>query len=73
LSRREPWEAADVQCPFYIESEKTKIKCEGFLEESTVTLAFRQKTSKEKYMGTFCAGPFQNCSVYQQTMTKYKS
>ena len=66
--RKESWKAADVKCPFYIKDNHSTIECEGFLDGTTEILRFPYTTDKNKHMGIYCVGKYNNCSRYQNTM-----
>lgn len=69
--RQESWKAADVKCPFYLRDSSTTLECEGFDEGMIVTLNCRTKEKKNKHMGIYCAGGYDHCPVYNNTMSKY--
>lgn len=71
MSRSEPWEAASVQCPFYLESGKNSIACEGHAEGIVTVSKFRLIQQKDEYMGARCIGDYKGCPVYIEAMKKY--
>ena len=67
--RKESWTDADVRCPFYISEDKAacSISCEGF-EKGVKTLSrFRSRPHKDRHMGAFCVGEYEQCPVYRCT------
>lgn len=71
MSRKETWEAASVACPFYLESYKNSIACEGHANGIKMISKFRQIQQKEEYMGEHCTENYKECPVYIQAMKKY--
>ena len=67
--RKDSWTDADVRCPFYISEDKAacSISCEGF-EKGVKTLSrFRSRPHKDRHMGAFCVGEYEQCPVYRCT------
>ena len=63
----------DVRCPFYrCDDGARRIVCEGFVDDSSVTLAYRYKHLFDKQMEIFCCDHFQNCEAYRLLMEKYQ-
>ena len=62
-----------VRCPFYRTDDGGRsIVCEGFIDDSCVTLTYRFSHLFEKQLSIFCADRFENCEVYRMLMEKYE-
>ncbi len=63
------WSAADVRCPFYVTDDRAakSISCEGPCEGAELISRFRSLEKKNRYMGLYCVGRFENCPVYKCT------
>ena len=63
------WTDADVRCPFYISDDRTSrsIRCEGYSAGTDVVSRFRTLAQKDRHMGRFCVGCFEQCPVYRCT------
>lgn len=72
MSKKEPWVAADVKCPFWITSTKNSITCEGILPDFKDTISFYRMEQMKKHMGTYCAGQWQRCPLAKEIEKKYR-
>ena len=67
-----------VRCPFYMYDEcynKKRtycITCEGLVDESTLTLKYKNKQDFRIQLETFCCEYFDRCEVYRMLMQKYE-
>ena len=63
------WTDADVRCPFYLSDERTArtIRCEGFGAGIDSVSRFRSLELKDRHMGRYCVGRFEDCPVYRCT------
>ena len=68
-SKKEYWTKADVRCPFYITDDRSActISCEGYSDHANVTSRFGSLAEREKHMGSYCAGRYERCPMYQCT------
>ncbi|GFI62076.1 hypothetical protein IMSAG049_01249 [Clostridiales bacterium] len=64
---------ADVLCPFYIsDSDKPfYLKCEGVCDNSILTLGFRYKTGKRRYVEKYCIKGYEDCGLFKAIFEKY--
>ena len=54
-----------VLCPFYIKDDSLKITCEGFVEDSYLTMRFPNKEEKRKQRKIFCEKNYHCCEIYR--------
>ena len=73
MSKKEPWVAADVKCPFWITSDKNSITCEGSLPCFKHILRFDRIDQKQRHMGTYCAGQYTRCPTAKELEIVYRS
>lgn len=67
------WRQADVQCPFYKSDDgRGRITCEGLVDESSLTLSYRQRGDYEIQIGAYCCGCYDRCEVFRMLMEKYE-
>ena len=61
------WTDADVRCPFYMFSDRTarKVCCEGYGTGVDMISRFRSLALKDKHMGRYCVGRYEDCPVYR--------
>lgn len=64
----------DVRCPFYKSDDgRGRITCEGLIDQSSLTLSYRQRGDYEIQIGVFCSGCYDRCEVYRMLMeNKYE-
>ena len=68
-----PPEKASVRCPFYrCDDGRRNIVCEGFVDDSCVTLTYRFRHLFDKQLEIFCTDRFENCEAYRLLMEKYE-
>lgn len=72
MPRREPWRAVNVDCPFYLWSEKRDIICEGASEGIKARSMFTKAEDCDAYMKKHCTADFKSCPTYQAAMRKYE-
>lgn len=59
----------DVQCPFYRQDNgKSRIRCEGFFEGTSMEWIFCSKRDFCCQMASFCQGAYRNCEHYRALM-----
>ena len=63
------WTDADVLCPFYISDDRAErsINCEGYGKGIDAISRFTSLALKNRHMGCYCAGRFEDCPVYRCT------
>ncbi len=69
------WTDADVRCPFYISDDRAgrSICCEGYCAGTDVISRFQTLGQKDRHMGVYCVGRYENCPVYRCTYaSKYE-
>ena len=61
------WSAADVRCPFYTSDSRAErcINCEGYSEGMELSNKFKSLERKDRHMGLYCVGRFEQCPVYK--------
>lgn len=66
----ESWAAVDVKCPFFLsEDGRSKlIRCEGFTDDCTTMIKFRNGGKKAQHMGIFCNDRYACCEIYRATI-----
>ena len=72
---KECWTDADVRCPFYLADNRSErsIRCEGYSEQAQIISRFKSVEAKDRHMGIYCVGRFEQCPVYGCTYeAKYK-
>jgi hypothetical protein len=57
----------DAKCPFFRESDKMKIKCDGITDRCTTNLMFATKKDRNLHRKVFCNDikKHKYCEVYQ--------
>lgn len=62
-----------VKCPFFLSSDRNKIRCEGFYEGCSVQILFTAPTLASQYLRSYCCaiGGFEQCPIYQLADSKY--
>ncbi len=73
MSRKEPWEAVHVKCPFYLTSDKLSITCEGAEEGMRHVLRFDRMDRKRCYMGRRCNTHYTDCGTCADLMRLYET
>lgn len=63
------WTCADVRCPFYVADNRParSISCEGYAKGVDVVSRFRSLALRDRHMGRYCVGRFEDCPVYRCT------
>ena len=71
---RESWTDADVQCPFYICDDRhlRTVTCEGFGDDFSNILRFRDNTGRNRHMGRYCVSGYTMCPVFRAANEKYE-
>lgn len=69
---KESWKAADVLCPFFIGDDTKSLTCEGFAAKVKLRTDFASTAKKAEHMGTYCAGRYEMCGIYQLAIEKYE-
>lgn len=61
-----------VQCPFYKHDDgKSKIVCEGVVDESILSITFGRRDDYETQITVFCSDHYRNCEIYRIINSKY--
>lgn len=61
----------NVRCPFYLDDDgKSRIVCEGLVDESRIALEYRKKEDFKIQIGAFCSGRYVNCEIYRVLIEK---
>ena len=66
---------SDALCPFYKydELKKKKIVCEGIVDKSVLSLAFRRRIDYDTQLGVFCCEYYKKCEIYRMLIeAKYE-
>lgn len=59
------YDDVDAQCPFFRNSEKRKIVCDGITDKCSTHLMFATKEDRNLHRRVFCDRKYTNCEVYQ--------
>lgn len=62
------YNSTNAKCPFYCGDSKYFVRCEGIVEDSTLTLSFRSQKEREKQFGLFCCDEYEKCEIYRMVM-----
>ena len=73
MSRKEPWEAVHVKCPFYLTSDRFSITCEGSEEGMRHVHRFNRMERKKCFMGRRCNTRFTDCGTCAELMRRYET
>ncbi len=67
--KKQSWTDADVRCPFYVSDSRSarSICCEGYEKGVDAVSRFRSLTLRDRHMGRYCVGRFEDCPVYRCT------
>lgn len=57
------YDYANVKCPYFVKSQKTKITCEGIIDGSVLLLEFFSGEKMYQHREIFCDNKYQNCEV----------
>lgn len=57
------YDYADVRCPYFVGSKKTKITCEGLTEGSFILQEFFTNEKKLRHREIFCDDKYWNCEI----------
>ena len=61
-----------VRCPFYKSDDgKSKIICEGIVDESRLTISFGRRDDYETQITVFCSEHYRKCELYRIIKEKY--
>lgn len=61
-----------VQCPFYKSDDgKSKIVCEGLVEESILSTTFGRRDDYETQITVFCSNHYRKCEIFRIINSKY--
>lgn len=65
--RKIHWQAAEVQCPFFINESKPQksVTCEGMSDAMRTHLVFTSLAAKDKHMGKYCVLHYERCPMYK--------
>ena len=63
----------EVQCPFYKYDSARRITCEGLVDNSNITLGYRNIKDYDTQLIVFCCEHYKRCEVYRMLMeAKYE-
>lgn len=66
------WIDAIVQCPFYKSDDgKSKIVCEGLVEESILSTTFGRRDDYKTQITVFCSDHYRKCEIFRIINSKY--
>lgn len=61
-----------IKCPFYKESAKKSISCEGLTEDSIIKLLFNSPKKMVMHCRIFCEHRYKACEIYNMLEKKYE-
>ncbi len=66
--------SANVVCPFYLDTEKNTIRCEGIGGAASLHMAFLNRKDVRSYQETYCADLQKcgRCPVFGMLRKKYE-
>lgn len=63
--------AADILCPFFVGKERNKIVCEGLIDGSTTSMAFKNSAVCFAWQEDYCAGSYGSCGIASMLEAKW--
>lgn len=66
------YDYADVKCPYFVGSKRTKITCEGITDDSVILLEFFNLEKRNQHKDIFCKNHYQNCEVCRMLDEKHE-
>ena len=63
-----------AKCPFYIQSGRKNVMCEGITDDCTVNLLFASEEARNQHRRLFCDNQsnYINCEIYTMLEKKYE-
>lgn len=61
-----------IKCPFYINTAKKSITCEGITDNCVTKILFQTPELRSKHSKIFCEELFKNCEIYRMLEAKYE-
>lgn len=58
-------------CPYYKASDKDHIKCEGIMDNTSMTIGFGNRKDKAIYFSKYCCLKMNNCAICKILNKKY--
>ena len=66
------YDACLAKCPFFIESGKKNVLCEGVTDDCSLNMVFVSTEARDQHRRIFCDARYQNCEVYRMIAEKYQ-
>ncbi len=66
------WQSADAECPYYKDSNRNSIRCEGLLDAdgcSTIQLNYALSRDRAWHEKTYCEKSYRFCPIYAAVMS----
>ena len=61
-----------AKCPFFIESGKKNVMCEGVTDDCSINMMFISEDARNLHRRIFCDAKFQNCEIHKMISEKYQ-
>jgi hypothetical protein len=66
------WDDFKAKCPYFRESSKKKIFCEGITDDCFLSLTFISEPKRALQRRLFCDAKYENCEIYRMLEEKYE-
>lgn len=60
-----------IKCPFYINTAKKSISCEGITDNCVMKILFQTPELRGNHSKIFCEAKYTNCEIYRMLEAKY--
>lgn len=61
-----------IRCPFYVDEDSLRIRCEGVKGCKRVSVDFKTKIEKLKWQVMYCNTDYEKCKICQAIEKEYK-
>lgn len=62
----------NAKCPFYLQSGKKTVMCEGITCECRLHVLFDSEEVRNRHRRIFCDAAFRNCEIFEMLEKKYE-
>lgn len=66
------YDACLAKCPFFIESGKKNVMCEGVTDDCSLNMIFTTEEARNLHRRIFCDAKFENCEIHKMIAEKYQ-
>lgn len=60
-----------ARCPFYRQSGRKNVMCEGLTDEFVINLMFVDEESRNRHRRIFCDAAYEKCEIFAVLEAKY--